>query len=93
MLSVLKRANRASDEWRGLARIKTRTRINGISPSCMVKKDGPVVAAACSLGSQLTKRRCDVGTSKEWKCTPAITNQSIVWPMAISIWKIGHPDF
>lgn len=58
----------------------------------MIEKDGPVVGAMCSLGSHLTKRRCDNGASNASKCIPAITDGTIQWPMAVSIWKIGHPD-
>merc|ERR1712216_216046 len=35
---------------------------------------------------------CDNGRSRKEKCIPPITEGEIQWPMAVSIWKIGHPD-
>jgi len=58
----------------------------------MVKKGGPVVAAGCAMGSYVMKRRCEVGTAEKWKCVPKIEEQAIGWPMALSIWKVGHPQ-
>ena len=58
-----------------------------------IKKDGPVVGAMCAMGGAIAKRRCDNGKSIKSKCVPAITTHArIHWPMAVSIWKIGHPD-
>lgn len=57
-----------------------------------VTQDGPVVGAMCAMGAHLARRRCANGKSADWKCTPAITNATIQWPMAVSIWKVGHPD-
>lgn len=57
-----------------------------------VKTNGPVVGAMCAMGSHITKRRCENGRSEKWKCVPAVTNATIAWPMAVSIWKIGHPE-
>ena len=54
-----------------------------------ITKDGPVVGAMCAMGAQLTKRRCDNGRSAPEKCIPAITNASIQWPMAVSMWKVA----
>lgn len=53
---------------------------------------GPLVAAACTIGTALTTRRCANGRSNRSKCVPAITDGEIRWPMAISMWKVGHPD-
>eukprot|EP00756_Hemistasia_phaeocysticola_P045870 Hpha_TRINITY_DN1962_c0_g1::TRINITY_DN1962_c0_g1_i1::g.30911::m.30911 len=57
-----------------------------------IEKNGPVVGAICSMGSVIAKRRCDNGASNVSKCIPAITNGAIQWPMAVSMWKVGHPD-
>jgi rubredoxin len=57
-----------------------------------VKKDGPLMGAMCSLGAVITNRRCENGKSIKKKCIPAITNGTIQWPMAVSIWKVGHPE-
>jgi len=57
-----------------------------------IRKDGPLVGAMCAMGSHLTARRCENGASRKEKCIPAITNSSIHWPMAVSMWKVGHPE-
>ena len=57
-----------------------------------IEKGGPVVGAMCSMGAHLARRRCENGKSAPWKCVPAVTNATIQWPMAVSIWKVGHPD-
>lgn len=57
-----------------------------------IKKDGPVAGAMCAMGSVVAARRCENGASIKEKCIPAITNGTIAWPMAVSMWKVGHPD-
>jgi len=57
-----------------------------------IKPDGPVVGAMCAMGAQIMTRRCKNGHARKTKCIPAITNATIQWPMAVSIWKVGHPD-
>lgn len=58
----------------------------------MIEKDGPVVSAMGSFGGVLSKRRCDISRASGKSCIPAITNAKIAWPMAISLWKVGHPE-
>jgi len=55
-----------------------------------VKPGGPTVGAMCSMGAVIAKRRCENGASIKEKCIPPIINGTIQWPMAVSIWKIGH---
>ncbi len=57
-----------------------------------ISPGGPVVAAACTMGSAIASRRCANGKSNASKCVPAVANGTIRWPMAISMWKVGHPD-
>ena len=57
-----------------------------------VKEGGPVVGAMCAMGAQLVRRRCANGKSAPWKCVAAAANATIQWPMAVSIWKVSHPD-
>ena len=57
-----------------------------------IEKGGPVVGAMCTMGAVIVKRRCENGRSRKEKCIPAITNATIQWPMAVSIWKVGHPE-
>jgi len=57
-----------------------------------ISPGGPTVHAMCSMGARIAKRRCDNGRSKPEKCIPAITNGTIQWPMAVSMWKVGHED-
>ncbi len=57
-----------------------------------IEQNGPVVGAMCSMGAVIAKRRCENGASIKKKCIPAITNGTIQWPMAVSMWKVGHPD-
>lgn len=57
-----------------------------------IKKGGPVVGAMCAMGAVIAKRRCESGKSNTSKCIPAITNGTVQWPTAVSIWKVGHPD-
>jgi rubredoxin len=55
-----------------------------------VKKGGPLLNAMCSMGAIIASRRCANGASAKEKCIPAITNGTIQWPMAVSVWKVGH---
>ena len=57
-----------------------------------VRQGGPVVGTMCAMGSVLMRRRCANGRARELKCIPAITDAEIQWPMAVSIWKVGHPQ-
>ena len=60
--------------------------------SSRIKPNGPVVGAMCAMGARIASRRCENGASIKAKCIPAIINGTIQWPMAVSIWKIGHPE-
>jgi len=57
-----------------------------------VKPNGPVVGTMCAMGARMATRRCQNGRSDPAQCIPPITNATIQWPMAVSLWKIGHPD-
>lgn len=56
-----------------------------------ITKDGPVVGTMCAMGAACTARQCVLDPSNK-KCIPAVTNGSLNWPMAVSMFKIGHPD-
>ena len=53
---------------------------------------GPVVGAMCAMGSRMAQRRCANGQQAKEKCVPAIENAAVQWPMAVSIWKVNHPE-
>lgn len=57
----------------------------------LVEPQGPVVNAMCASGSELAKRRCANGRLNASKCIDAVVNQTLMWPMAVAIFKIGHP--
>ena len=57
--------------------------------SRITEDGGPVVGAMCAMGARIAKRRCDNGKSRKSKCVPAVTNATIQWPMAVSLWKVG----
>eukprot|EP00658_Telonema_sp_P-2_P038217 TRINITY_DN27456_c0_g1_i2.p1 TRINITY_DN27456_c0_g1~~TRINITY_DN27456_c0_g1_i2.p1 ORF type:complete len:303 (+),score=42.03 TRINITY_DN27456_c0_g1_i2:305-1213(+) len=46
----------------------------------------------CAMGARIATRRCQNGASVPGKCIPPIMNGTIQWPMAVSIWKVGHPQ-
>lgn len=65
-----------------------------------IKPDGPLVGTMCSMGNRVMNRRCENGRANQDpaqpKCIPAITNVTnggITWPMSVSIWKVGHPEW
>jgi len=64
-----------------------------------VEAGGPVVGAMCTMGARLMRRRCspsypaEFGPARAAQCADAaVTGGAVQWPMAVSIWKVGHPQ-
>lgn len=54
---------------------------------------GPIQYAGCSVGKHVWSRKCDLGMDTPVPCGPAVTNMTITWPDAMSIWKITPENF
>lgn len=58
----------------------------------LTRKDGPISLAMCTMGSEIISRRCNNGRGNKTKCIPPLLNQTLAWPAAIFIWRVGHPE-